>query len=435
MAADHPLVARGLEVGAAGAAAEDCSSHLPSSVTSGRVVSTVMACFLAKAIIIGFYLSFGSLLPALLRAFESTEFATVLVGSLAEATFNVTGLVAGRFVDRHGPVIGFAIGTASFCLGLIGDGLVRNLNSLYFTHMLVGFGMGFADLSVMGILHRHTPLPWRGTCVGISCLGAGCGMAGVSTLLAKGQDLFGLWTTFLVAAAAIAVSFGVVLMVIYWLETDPKLPAYGTNTAEVGDVPLRRYLVFFVGLTIYAVGLTVPANFIKVLALYHGVDEQHALALPIIMGIGDAVGLVAFGFIGDRCSCHHGLHTFMVFISALSLASLPTCAAKDSGGMIALSVFAVTYGAVSGGRAGLLSLVCLELAGQSSVTSVYGIASSTFVFSCVGSPFAGKMFDATGSYSVGFYILAGTTAFSLPCFVYVYLPSGLWSSAPRSSAR
>ena len=111
------------------------------------------------------------------------------LGSLAEAAFNLTGLMAGGFIERRGPVIGFAVGSCCFCLGLLGDGIVGRLGGWYVTHAIVGIGMGFADLGAMGSLHGHTLSHVR------------VGMGRVSYFFRVGSRRWGLQATLLVLAA------------------------------------------------------------------------------------------------------------------------------------------------------------------------------------------------------------------------------------------
>jgi len=180
----------------------------------------------------------------------------------------------------------------------------------------------------------------------------------------------------------------------------------------------RKYLAFCLGLALYAIGWKVPYNFIQVIALDRGISAKDTPMLPIAMGFSDSVGLVMFGILGDRCGSYLNVFIIMVVGGTLTLPTLPTCA-----GLGSFVTFGTVYAAFTGGRAGLLSLVCLELAGQHLFMSVYGVACGAFLLSSTGSLLLGAIYDLSGSYNLGLYAIVGSTALSVPCFIMVAILS------------
>lgn len=140
-------------------------------------------------------------------------------------------------------------------------------------------------------------------------------------------------------------------------------------------------------------------------------DEQFT-AIPIVMGVSDVIGMITLTALSDYCQRHVAMFACMVLCSSLSLAALPLCTS-----FFDLILFGIIYGVVSGGRAGLLFLVCMEVFGEGPAISAYGAACTMFLCTSFGSPFVGVVKDVVGSVHYGFFAVAAVTFVSFLCLL------------------
>uniref|UniRef100_H2YM84 Major facilitator superfamily (MFS) profile domain-containing protein n=1 Tax=Ciona savignyi TaxID=51511 RepID=H2YM84_CIOSA len=136
-------------------------------------------------------------------------------------------------------------------------------------------------------------------------------------------------------------------------------------------------------------------------ALMLGVHEGSLLIS--MLGVSSAIGKAVFGVI---CTLF-GLSTFKVFVVAQILFGVSTLLSPLCTQLWSLSVFALSFGFLSGSY-GLMMVIPAKLLGEESFTLVYGLMlAGEGIGVYLGPPFVGWMSDVSNSYDASFYV-AGT---------------------------
>jgi len=178
------------------------------------------------------------------------------------------------------------------------------------------------------------------------------------------------------------------------------LLCFGFSFANIGELAILTHQVSF----ITDMGISVTAA---------------ATALGFTGGMG-GIGKVTFGWLTDKISARYV--TMLCFI--LQLVGVLILVRTHTMAMVWL--FVAVFGFAMGGFVTLMPLAIGELFGTASFGVIYGFVHLMAIgCSTVGPPFAGFMFDATGSYSVVF------TTFTITYTISVIAIYFAWGPDPR----
>ena len=149
-----------------------------------------------------------------------------------------------------------------------------------------------------------------------------------------------------------------------------------------------------------------------------GYSLQQAAAVVAMMTVLQVVAQLGGGWAGDRFNKRAMVVGCMVAHATgmLLLASATTFSA--------VAAFALLHGLAWGIRGPLMSAIRADYFGSAAFGTITGISSVVVMFGMVGGPMiAGVLADRTGSYELGFRILAGMAALGSVFFVLARRPS------------
>eukprot|EP00445_Apocalathium_hangoei_P064113 CAMPEP_0204120810 /NCGR_PEP_ID=MMETSP0361-20130328/7855_1 /ASSEMBLY_ACC=CAM_ASM_000343 /TAXON_ID=268821 /ORGANISM="Scrippsiella Hangoei, Strain SHTV-5" /LENGTH=474 /DNA_ID=CAMNT_0051072051 /DNA_START=47 /DNA_END=1471 /DNA_ORIENTATION=- len=369
----------------------------------------------------------GVLYSQLLSTFGASRAKTSLVGSLLEFTYSGGGLPVPYLISRYGIVPMYLVGALIYIMGLFGDSFAGSLDVWIFTHGIVtALGMAILFMCNLEVLYTYTPREGRGLIVGISWAGGGIGTAVFSPILSSTSEASGLSATMRIAAAGSSVYLACVFALVVLLRRHghpfkdlakaSSRSVTSTNSSASGCRSLlhqmcaqnmqwctnTNFLILFAALFIYLFGFSVPLTHLPRLVQDQGVDAIDASSLMSIFGVLNAFGRVLFAYLGE-CLGGSYLRVFAgtVLANGVAILVLPFCRSFAS-----FAAFAASCGLVAGGRAGLLSLVCCQLFGQQLASRAYALLSVAFMLSqTFGSPTVALIYDESGSYDAGFFLV------------------------------
>ncbi|CAD6215461.1 GSCOCG00011202001-RA-CDS [Cotesia congregata] len=150
-------------------------------------------------------------------------------------------------------------------------------------------------------------------------------------------------------------------------------------------------------------GLYVPFFYLVDSAIKDVIDHQQAPFLLSIIGITNTVGRVICGFVADFPQVNSLLlNNICLLVSTLSVAMTPFCESYTS-----YIIMATFFGTAISGYISLTSIILVDLLGLDKLTNAFGLL---ILFrgaaAIMGAPIAGSVYDATGSYSIPFFMAA-----------------------------
>ncbi|KAK0091706.1 hypothetical protein PV326_002801 [Microctonus aethiopoides] len=164
-------------------------------------------------------------------------------------------------------------------------------------------------------------------------------------------------------------------------------------------------------------GLYVPFVYLIDAAVQDKIEKTSASFLISIIGITNTIGRVVCGYVADFPQVDSLLlNNICLLISTIAVAATPLCHTYVS--YLIMSIF---FGIAISGYISLTSIILVDLLGLDKLTNAFGLL---ILFrgaaAIIGSPLAGCVYDATGSYSIpffmaGFFFLISTiTSFLAP---------------------
>ncbi|EDO42483.1 predicted protein [Nematostella vectensis] len=145
-------------------------------VDSGRSWGVCCCATIANGLVHSVVLSFGVILPVLIKEFGISKEQTALVGALAYGVGCFTGLLAARLCDRFGLQRTHIFGTLTCAVALLSSSWATSNAILYFTYSVL-FGLGMSSvfmpcfLAVAKYFRRH-----RCSAVGMVTAGPAAGV-------------------------------------------------------------------------------------------------------------------------------------------------------------------------------------------------------------------------------------------------------------------
>ncbi|XP_034252725.1 monocarboxylate transporter 3 isoform X6 [Thrips palmi] len=148
------------------------------------------------------------------------------------------------------------------------------------------------------------------------------------------------------------------------------------------------------------------------------VEPAMAAALLSVIGIVNTVGRVACGWVADQPKVDSLLlNNVCLLMCGLSVGAVPF-----AGSLAAFMAIAVVFAVSISGYISLTSIILVDLLGLDKLTNAFGLLILfRGIAATVGSPVAGMVYDATGTYDIPFYmaggmfLLAAFLSFLVPC--------------------
>jgi MFS family permease len=400
-------------------------------VGAGFVLEALMGALLVHA--------YGAYVVVLRQEFGWSKTMFSAAFSMARAESGILGPIQGWLTDRFGPRTLIRIGMIVFALGFMLFSQIGSPPAFFVTFFLIAVGSslgGYLPIAVAIVAWFR-----RRRALALSISSTGMPIGGLLTQLVA-LALTGLgwrWTAFLSGVLILVVGLPLARLVHHrpeprgeWPDGEPPavVPADPASrlapgrAAGVDFTPreaMRTPALWYISLGHGSALLVVSA--LSVHLIVHvteqlGYSLQQAAAVVALMTVMQAVGQLGGGLAGDRFS---------------KRAIVVGCMLAHAAGLLLLAgatafwtvlAFAVLHGLAWGIRGPLMSAIRADYFGSASFGTITGISSMVVMFGMVGGPIiAGVLADRTGSYELGFRILAGLAALGSIFFVLARRPS------------
>ena len=385
--------------------------------------------------------AFGAYNAALVNEFGWSRGAVALGFSLSRLESGILGPLQGWMIDRYGPRRIMQIGTVIFALGFL---LFSQLNSLatfyiYFMVMAVGASLsGFMAITVAVVNWFDRS---RSRAMGISQVGFAVGGL-VSGAIILAIEEFG-WREVSFASGLIVLLVGLPLCSFIinkpadiGLHIDGMTPEQMAvqreadmrahrrqNSTEV-DFTARQAMRTLSFWTI-SLGHT-SALFVVSAVMVHlylhlteslGYSTLATTVFLMLMTACQIVGQVAGASLGDIFS----KRLIAIICMAMHTVALLLVAHVDT--VASVIAFAILHGLAWGTRGPMMQAWRADYFGRSSFGAIMGFSSTIIMIGTVAAPWiAGVLYDRTGSYELGFTIIAGIAAAGSVFFMLSWRP-------------
>ncbi len=366
--------------------------------------------------------TFGVFLKPLIENFQWDRGPLSLAPSIAYLVAGFLAIATGKLSDKYGPRILASLGGVLMGAGFVLMSRVSTLRDTYiFWGLFIGLAFGCFIAPLVSTIPRWF-VQKRGIAVSILATGFGLG-AIVSPLLAQMLiSAHGWQKTFVILGV---VAWAVIIPLAQFVRKSPAqmgLRPYG----QLDDGQSEAIGVSMEGLSLGeavrgasfwlygAIGslwfFCLQAIVVHIIphATASGVTEIAAASILSIIAGCSVASRASMGFIADRLGARQALSLCLI-LSTLALAWL--IFAHE---MWAFYIFAIAFGLAYGGVIPLATLVPAELFGTKSLGMVIG---ALMLYSTIGgaggAPFAGYVYDTTGSYRTVLPVLAAISVITV----------------------
>jgi MFS family permease len=376
--------------------------------------------------------SFGLFLVPLEAEFGWNR-ETISVGFVIMSwTSILTTVLFGGLVDRFGvrPVMLPSVAGLSLCLAAMYF-LTDSLPQFY----LMLFAIVFVGGATSPVCYSRVLVDWfdrrRGLALGIGLAGVGVGNAiipGIVSTLIAGQG----WRMAYVAMAVLVI---VINLPVTWFlmrdrptaqeakvemkedqhrEDGSKVVPIEVSVSEVWSKPAFWTLIVaftFIGFANSA-GLTHQFP----LMIGRGVDPGVVALAGSLFGVSIIGGRIVAGFLMDKFFAPIVAGLFIL----LPATALALYAVGLPGNLIVIAT--VLFGIGVGAEFDVISMLVSRYFGRLSFGKIYALVFAVFQGAAIGAWVVGRLYDQTGSYSTGFWLVSGSmaagaiTLFLLPAF-------------------
>jgi MFS family permease len=395
----------------------------------------VALAFLTNFISVGFvFYSYGVFFKALAHDFSGSRLGVSAGLTSMSLVSSLSAPIVGRYLDRGHTRGLMTVGAVLMALAFV---LASQITALWQFFLVLGFVMGPAVCMLGGLAGSTLIATWfvnkRGVALGIATMGvslSGVLMPPVGTALIAA---LGWRNTFLVYAAIVL--FVVAPLTYRFVVASPErlgqLPDGEVPTAEAlaaaaRDEPMPSTRDILRDSRFWMIGLPIALNFFSLSAvLTHTVPyitdlgispAGAALVLSASAGAG-SIGKPLFGMLTDRMD----KRVTLALCSGLQLIGVLMLIYVREYPL--LVVANAIFGLGMGGVVPLHSALIGAAFGRKAFGRVMGLMSPAMIpIQLLGLPFAGYIFDRTGSYRIAFQVFAGAFALSLVMLSRLRLP-------------
>jgi sugar phosphate permease len=397
-------------------------------VGAGFVLEALMGALLFHA--------YGAYVVVLRQEFGWSKTMFSAAFSMARAESGILGPIQGWLTDRFGPRTLIRIGMIVFALGFMLFSQIGSAPAFFITFFLMALGSslgGYLPIAVAIVAWFR-----RRRALALSVSSTGMPIGGLLTQIVA-LALTGLgwrWTAFLSGVLVLIVGLPMARLVHHrpeprgeWPDGEPPAPDHaatttGRRSTGVDFTPreaMRSPALWYISLGHGSALLVVSA--VSVHLIVHvterlGYSLQQATAVVALMTVMQVAGQLGGGLAGDRFN-KRAIVVGCMIAHASGLLLLASATA-----FWAVAAFAVLHGSAWGIRGPLMSAIRADYFGSAAFGTITGISSMVVMFGMVGGPIiAGVLADRTGSYEMGFRILAGLAALGSIFFVLARRPS------------
>jgi MFS family permease len=333
--------------------------------------------------------NYGIFLDALVEAFGSGKGPTAAVFSLTTLVYYLSGMVAGRLADRHGPRPVIAASAVLVGVGFVAGSRAQSLWQLALVWALTlgpGVGASYSPLvAAVGMWFERR----RTIALGIALAGAGSGILAGAPICTALLGAYGWRTAFVVIGVGSATALGLCALAA----TRPP------GLARVAPVPLgsllrtRTFGLLFLAVALLSLAFFTPFVFLASYAQGKGIDARTTSVIVGLIGATSTIGrltLAAFGGRFGEVRMYQACHALMAASFVVWLFA--------GGSVAALALFSVLMGTGYGGFVALAPAVLAREFGPQRLAGLVGTLYSAFAFgSATSPPLIGWLTDTVGS--------------------------------------
>ncbi|NCF45241.1 MAG: MFS transporter [Proteobacteria bacterium] len=385
----------------------------------------VLVAFCIDFVAVGFFFySYGVFFKAIAEDFGGSRLGVAIGLTVTNAVGAIAAPYVGRALDKYPLRNVMGLGAISMALGFLGLSYVQNELQFY---LVLGLFIGFGASSMGNLATSKLVANWfdkrRGTALGIAA--AGVSLSGVIMPYISAELIgnFGWRAGFLVYSAF---TFFVVVPLIFrfvisrpedvGMRPDGAMPLLSdVDTSAHANVqiapPKMRLLELFKQHNFRMIVLTFSLLFCCMSAtLTHMIPRltdfgyslvEASLVMSVCAGFG-VLGKLSFGWLSDRLSVRKvmAIVIFMQFSGQyLMFSSLD---------YLTFAIGASMFGYGVGGVVPMHGAVVGKTFGRDRFGAVLGLMRpAMFPIQILGVPFAGWIFDVTGSYDTAFQVFLG----------------------------
>ncbi len=310
----------------------------------------------------------------------------------------------GALADRYGPGRVIAAGGACYALGLWLMAQTSGAADFHFSAgLLVALGLaGTSFATVFGAVSRVTPPERRSLALGI--VGAG-GSLGQFLMLPIGQRLIDAvdWRGTFAIYAVVALAMIGLAWALAGKTPAPAGPRQSFAAALKEASRHSGYLLLTAGFFVCGFHVTFIATHLPAYLSDRGVPPSDAAIALALIGLFNIIGSLASGAAGQRFSKKYVL-CLIYAARAVAIAVFITLPMSPWTAWI----FAAVMGLLWLGTVPLTSGLVAQIFGPQYMGTLFGIVFfSHQVGAFLGAWLGGKLFDATGSYAVVWWIAVG----------------------------
>ncbi len=372
--------------------------------------------------------SYGAYILHLQSEFGWSKTLVSGVAGAQQLVLGFTGPVVGIILDRLGPRFAMRVGLVLMAIGFVLLSMIHNAFQLYGVFMFLALGANLTGYLSTTFTVVHWFERRRSSALSLASVGMAFGGTAVYVVVLS-LEHFGWRNTALISAAALLI-IGLPLSQIFvhhpediGLEIDggPARPKPGEIADADTPLSTRGRINFTLGEAMRhptfwwicfghtsALFVVQAVNVHLISDLTHSLGYSEANASLVLAGVTVmfGIGTVTGGLVGDR--------------GDRQIASI-ACMAMHTVGMILLAYasnvfmvigFVVVHGYAWGWRGPQMAALRADYFGREHFGKIIGVSNVVIIIGQITGPLiAGYSYDHTGSYVLGFDILAGIAAF------------------------
>jgi MFS family permease len=356
--------------------------------------------------------------------------------AMARAESALLGPVQGWLTDRFGPRALIRVGMTIFAAGLMLFSQITSPLTFFLTFFMMALGSSLGGYLPIGVAVVRWFRRRRALALSISATGMGIGGLLTPLVVVALTNLGWRWTSFVSGLLVLAVGLPLAQLV---RDSPERMGLRPDGDAAPSELPagapvappparadftvrqaLRAPAFWYISLGHGSALLVVSAVLVHLIVHVNerlGYSLAQAATVVALMTVMQVIGQVTGGLLGDRYSKRYICAACMFFHAA----ALLTLAFAVSFAMVV--AFAVVHGLAWGVRGPLMGAIRADYFGAASFGRITGVSSMIVMFGMMGGPLvAGILADRTGSYVLGFSILAGMAAAGSIFFVLARRP-------------
>lgn len=379
---------------------------------------------------LGCYYAWSVFIPPLEAEFGWTRTETAFVSTINMVFLAVMYNVAGTMISRLGARTIAIIGGLCFSGGFFLASFATSLTALYLTAgVLVGLGLGFGYLPPLAVGFKWYPEA-RGLVSGLAVgiFAAGSGIVGpIATALVTN---FGWRDTFQIVAAAYLV---LTMVGAYWLKdppadfvppvaqgkssSAPRVSAVNLTTSQMLKVP--TFYPLWVAYMLGCIAGTMAVSQVVPFARSVGYSPAVAAFAVTIGAAGSALGRFLSGWLSDHIGRLLTVRTVLI----LSTLAAPALFMFSNSTVIFFVLLFIVYYAY-GTQLSVYTAIAGDFYGPKHSAVNYGILLLAWGAAGIFGPLiGGRVFSATGSYQLAFYLASAASVASLLLLFFAKPPA------------